>query len=409
MGAVVALEIVVRVSGSIRRREIRVALRWILGGIMTLALALLVFVPQILEWHIVFGNITELPQGSRYTRLEAPMIAELLFSARNGWFSTTPIAYLGVIGLFFLPSRSRLVAAGLLISVLIQVYLNSTILDWWAGASFGQRRLCNVTLPLVVGLAALIWRLGTWASQIRRLPRVVCHVVLLLGLAPLVSWNTYRVFKLRSGKPAPAEMSPSCCHNVPPLVRGTVHWWYQRIGNPFQFPANLIFALSHGVDIRRWDAIVGSYPFIPPWNALRDEQLARHRAVWRIGGPGAEPFLVGGFTGPLKADRPFRWTTEPRATILVPNLMPYGQRLVLWVAPAGATKVIVRFNDQIVASREVSGWTPISFDLPDIPLHTNELEVDAVPASHTPAEGWPTPSTPVGVAVADLEFSFLPR
>lgn len=75
------------------------------------------------------GRITELPQGRRFTRFEAPMVMELLFSRRNGWFSTTPIAYAGVIGLFCLPRRSRVVAAGLFAAVAMQVDLNSTILD----------------------------------------------------------------------------------------------------------------------------------------------------------------------------------------------------------------------------------------------------------------------------------------
>jgi len=409
MGAVVAVEIGAQVVTSLRSRELGVALRWTLGGLLTLAVAVLVFVPQLLEWHWVFGRIGELPQGARYTRWEAPMIAELLFSSRNGWFCTTPVAYLGVIGLFFLPSRTRLVGVGLLTAVAIQVYLNSTIFDWWGGAAFGQRRLCSVTLPLVVGLAALIWRLGAWTGRINRLPGAVWHILFLLVAGALLSWNLYKVHQLRSGKAAPSELSPSCCHSVPLPVRGTVAWWYQKIGNPFQFPANLIFSARHDVDIRRWDQIVGSYPFVPPWNALRDDQLARHRATWRIGSPGVEPFLVRGFSGPLKADRPFRWTTEPRAIVLVPNLMPYGQRLVLWVAPGGARKVTVRFNDEVVATQDVSGWTGISFDLPAIPLHTNELEIESVPALHTPAGPWPVPTTPVGVAVGELEFSFCNR
>ena len=61
----------------------------------------------------MFGSATELPQGARYVRLEAPMIGELLFSPRNGWFSTHPIAYLGAIGLFMVPARARFAAAGL--------------------------------------------------------------------------------------------------------------------------------------------------------------------------------------------------------------------------------------------------------------------------------------------------------
>jgi len=34
---------------------------------------------------------------------------------------------------------------------------------------------------------------------------------------------------------------------------------YDRVGNPFEFPANAIFALRHDVEIQRWDRAVGNY------------------------------------------------------------------------------------------------------------------------------------------------------
>src|SRR5262249_49950672 len=106
MGVVVALEVGVETVR--RRRGGRAVLAWWIGGAAALVVALLVFVPQLVEWHIVFGSITELPQGAKYTRLEAPMLGELLFAPRNGWFSTTPIAYAAVIGLFMVPRRAYL-------------------------------------------------------------------------------------------------------------------------------------------------------------------------------------------------------------------------------------------------------------------------------------------------------------
>jgi len=409
MGIVVAIEAVAAAARCLRGREHREALRWVGGGAVTLAVALVMFTPQLLEWHLVFGSITELPQGSRYTRLEAPMIGELLFSARNGWFSTTPLAYVGVIGLLLVPRGARLVGLGLLAAVAIQVYLNSTILDWWGGASFGQRRMCNVTVALVVGLAALIWRTGRLVARVRRCPRGVWHAVFVAVALPFVAWNLHQVGALRGGKAAPSQLIPSCCERVPKPLRGTARWFYEHVGNPFQFPANAIFALSHDVDLRRWDHVVGNYPFVPPWNALEDHQLPKYRGTLRIGHPGNEPYLVSGFSRSMRADRPFRWTVAPVATVLVPNLMPYGQRLTLWLAPGGSDRVIVRWNGRVVAERELSGWTAVSFELPDIELHTNELAIEAPLGAAASREGWPGVSEGVGVAVGDLELVFLPR
>ena len=409
LGALLGLAMLVRVQelalGIVVAVEIAVALvrdrksppdigRWILGGVIVLAASIVVFTPQLLEWQVVYGKATSLPHGAKYTRLEAPMIPELLFSSRNGWFSTTPIAYFAVIGLVLVPKRSRLVAGGLLAAVAIQVYLNSTILDWWGSAGFGQRRMCNVTLPLVVGLAAVIWRMGRLAARVRRVPRWVWHVAIVLALGPFVAFNVRKAFQLRGGKSAPSDVGPSCCNNFPDEIRGPARWWFDQIGNPFQYPANLVFAIRHDVDLHRWDQ-VGNYPLVPPLHTLLDDQLWRQRGAWKIGNRGIEPWLVSGLSNAQQAplDRGGRWyrfTVAPSATVLVPNLMPYGQRMTLWLGPYGAQRAKVRWNGEVVADVELTAWTPVRFDLPEIELHTNELTVEGI-----------------GIAVGDLELEFL--
>jgi hypothetical protein len=416
MGIVVAIEVGARLASALRWREepvLSVTKRWVLGGLLVLAIAGVLFIPQLVEWHIVFGKATALPQGAKYTRLEAPMVMELLFASRNGWFPSTPIAYFAVIGLFCVPKQFRLVGVGLLAAVAIQVYLNSTILDWWGGAAFGQRRMCNVTLPIVVGLAALIWRMGRLVSRWPRIPRIVWHVPLVVVFGALVAMNLRHVRQLANGKGA-GESMLSCCEDIPAPLRGTARWYYERIGNPFEFPANAIFALRHHVPITRWDEVVGDYPMVPSLGDLRDDEtvlakLAQVRGTWRIGGGGLQRFLVSGWSPPLRADRVFRFTTESRATVLVPNLMPYGQRLRLWLAAGGARHVTIEWNGDKVAETDLTeAWTAVTIDLPDIALHTNELTVVSTPSTYVPAAGWPAMTTPVGVAVGDLELQLVP-
>ena len=331
------------------------------------------------------------------------MIGELLFAPRNGWFSTTPIAYAAVIGLFAVPRRARLVAAGLIAAVAIQVYLNSTILDWWGSAAFGQRRMCNVTFPLVVGLAALLWRAGQLA---RRLPVAARHAIAWAILGPLVAWNLMRVGELRGGVPASDALIPACCDRVPRPLRGAFAWVYDAIGDPFELPASAWFAWRHGVPIDRWDRTVGNYPLVPALDALLDDRLWAQRGVWRIGDRGIEPYLVRGWSRATRADRALRWTTAGSATVLVPNLVPYRQRLTLWLAPAGAHRATLRWNGEVVAEVELAGWTPVQFELADPALHTNELTIEAAPGRFAPAAG-PAPDGPVGVAVGDLEIALV--
>lgn len=387
MGIVIISEVGARLWGSRRTSILLATKKWVVGGAIVLAVALVVFIPQLVEWHIVFGRIDEIPQGSKFTRFAAPMVAETLFSARNGWFSTTPIAYAAVLGLLLLPSRSRLIGLGLLAAVATQVYLNSTILDWWGGAAFGQRRLCSVTLPLVVGLAALLWRCGRLVARLR----IVTHLLVIAVFGSLIAWNLRQVDLLGAGKPAPESLAPSCCGRVPTPLRGAARCLYRRIGNPFQFPANAIFALRHDVHLSRWDITVGNYPLIPSLADLRDpSSLTRVRGVWRIGSQGLQPYLVGGWSAPRNTDRPHRITTSPSATVLVPNLMPDAQQLTLWLAPAGSTHAVVRWNGEVMADLELlSGWRPVTIVLPAIELYTNELTIDA----------------PGGIAVSDLEVA----
>jgi hypothetical protein len=395
MGIVVALEVVV---ASARRGPWRARARWWLGAAAALAVALFVLSPQFVEWHLVFGKAFGLPQGGKFTRLEAPMLGEMLFAPRNGWFSTTPIAYAAVLGLCVVPRRARLVGAGLGAAVILQVYLNSTVLDWWGGAAVGQRRMCNVTLPLVVGLASLLWRCGQLA---RCWPVAARHAVAIAILGPLVWWNLMRVHQLRGGVPAPDALSPSCCDHVPRPVRDVVAPVYAAIGSPFELPASAWFAWRHGVSLDRWDQTIGNYPLIPPLDSLQDDRLWAVRGVWRIPSEALAPYLVGGWSAPVTRDRPLRFTTGSPATVLVPNLMPERVRLTLWLAPAGTHHAIVRWNGAVVADVELTGWTAVRFELPEIAIHTNELAIEAGSAP-SGSDGV------VGVAVGDLEVALVP-
>lgn len=379
MGAVVALEIAVRVA---RDRD----WRWIAGGALALAVALVVLVPQLVEWQLVFGTVRELPQGARYTRANAPMIGELLFAPRNGWFSTTPIAYAGVIGLFCLPRRARLPAAGLALVVALQVYLNSTIVDWWGNASFGQRRLCSVTLPLVVGLAALGWRLGR--VLIPRIGARATRIALLLVLAPFVAWNLWRVEQYRSGRPAPQEIEPACCG---PTTPAPARWIYGAIGDPFEFPANAIFALEHGVGLDRWDHAVADYPIVPSLADLHGDRFWSVRGEWHLESGSRAVYLLDGWGPPATVDRrACRTLAADRATVLVPNMMPDRQELKLWLHGSGPA--VVEWNGNEVANVVLApGWQLVELSVHDLGLHTNELTVRA----------------PSGTCVGPLELSLL--
>jgi hypothetical protein len=411
LGIVIGVEAIEATVRDLRAHAVDWRMRAILlvgGGLVALATTILVFTPQLLEWRIVFGHWTQLPQGAHYTRPGSPMLLELLFSPRNGWFSTTPLAYLGAIGLCCLPRSARVVALGMIAASIVETYLASTIADWWGSASFGQRRMCNVSLPLVVGLAALLWRLGRLAARVPRVPRTAWHALAAIVLAVPIAWNLWRVRDLRAGRGAPEELVPTCCERVPRLLRPSAQWIYERIGNPFELPASAWYALRHGVSLRRWDLSVGNYPVIPPFGAYRSDTIRGTRGGWNIGAPGAEPYLLAGWSPSFNAARPARYTTAARATAIVPNLVPYTQRYTLWLAPAGSLEVTVRWDGDVVANRVLTaGWNEVTFVLDEVGVGQHELSIDAEPRPLVLREGWRPVDYAVGVAVGSLDIELL--
>jgi hypothetical protein len=413
MGVVVAVELVARAVGALRdrahpgRARARTAALLLARGALTLAVALICFIPQLVAWKLVYG-LYMTPQGEVYTRWGTPMIAELLWSARNGWFSTTPVAYAAMIGLCLVPRRHRLIGAGLLAAVAVQVYLNSVIMDWWGQAAFGQRRLCSVTLALVVGLAALLAACGRLIARGRG-RRALGHALAVAVLGPLVAWNVWRVVQLEGGKPAPTGHAPTCCRRVPKPFRGVATSIYDTVGNPFQLPASAVFAWRHDTSLARWDQAVGDYPLVLDGGRMMDGTWRGQKGKWNLAGGGGAPYLLDGFGPTQHADRPFRWTTAGRARALVPNLIPEDQRFTIWLAPGGGRRVRIRHAGALVADVELApGWNPVTFDVLAPPTGSNELVIESEVG---PALDGAFPRPPLGiagVAVGVVEVAFLP-
>lgn len=393
--------------------------RLIARATTVLVVALIVLIPQFIAWELVYGTWTGLPQGPNFTRPAHPMVAELLFSSRNGWFSTTPIAYAGVLGLVImavagtrLGPRARVVAIGLLAAVAIQVYANSIVHDWWSSASFGQRRLCSMTMPLVVGLAAWMYVLGRAVARWRRVPRVVWHGVAVLMLGWFVAWNLGWVTNFKRGRAPERRAGPICCRGVPGPMAAVAQPIYRAIGNPFALPASAMLWLRHGLHPQRWDHVVGDYPWVPATDYTR-ASIAGKGASWDLGGNGAGPYVIRGLGPPQSGPgRAIRWTTAPVAEILVPNLLPTPQRLSLWVAPnapAGGAPVdlVVRWNGDVVARASltaVPATHAIEWNIEgDVGL--NVLRVEASLQPPVGVAGQWTPGAPAGIAIGALRFT----
>ncbi len=115
---------------------------------------LLAFFPQLIAWKIIYGKFLLIPQGEGFMRWSHPEVLKFLFSPWHGLYSWTPILIFSTIGLFLLYQRDKRMAIGFLAVFFIQVYVNSCVSDWWAGISFGARRLVGISPVFVIGLAS---------------------------------------------------------------------------------------------------------------------------------------------------------------------------------------------------------------------------------------------------------------
>jgi hypothetical protein len=116
--------------------------------------ALVVFSPQMVVWHVLYGQPFAIPQGPSFMQWMSPHMVDVLFSTSHGLFTWTPVVALSIWGLVagFLP-RDRAAAPVILGIVLVSWYVNAAVADWWAGEAFGARRFLSLLPFLVLGLA----------------------------------------------------------------------------------------------------------------------------------------------------------------------------------------------------------------------------------------------------------------
>ena len=128
--------------------------------------ALIVFALQMAVWKVLYGSFLTIPQGSSFMDWRAPFLIPLLFSSFRGLLPWMPIFFLAVLGLLLVPRAQRPFAWPLLVVLLLEMYINASTRDWFAGAGFGPRRFTSELAILVVGYGAFLnwlpkrWRLG---------------------------------------------------------------------------------------------------------------------------------------------------------------------------------------------------------------------------------------------------------
>ena len=143
--------------------------------------------------------------------------------------------------------RQPAVGVPALVALAAMIYFNASIQDWWGSAGYGGRRF-DGTLPLfVLGLGAAIEAVG---AALARRPRLVAATV----FAAAAVWNVTLLGAARA-RTVPIGSAIAFRDATAQQAR-MLHRW---IGHPFSYPANLWFAVRHGVSPANYDLPATSF------------------------------------------------------------------------------------------------------------------------------------------------------
>lgn len=336
--------------------------RTIVAGLLFTACATLAFVPQMIAWKVIYGSFLAVSPVGPQIRWADPHLADILWSSRNGLFSWSPALYIGAVGLaIFAASRASL-GVPMIVGAALMLYFNSCIQDWWGSAGFGGRRFDGVLPFFCLGVAA--FAVGA-VTVTRRHP---LRVVGAAG-AVLVAWNLALMAAADAGAVRIGE-SVSFGNTAAAQAR-VLHRW---IGNPFTYPASLVFAARNRVTPADYDLLSA--------NRFLSDPLRLYGRI-DIGGDD-EWLLADGWYGPEQdGAASFRWATSP-ADVLVP--LDHGAPLTLQLrihafGYAGAPEQAVTISVNGAAYGPVvvgAGWQTIELATTEESWHSgiNRVRLD---------------------------------
>jgi hypothetical protein len=201
----------------------------------------LVFSPQLLYWKLLYGGFLLVPQGGGYVDLGSPRIEEVLFSSRHGLLSWAPVLWLALAGLPRFVRRAPVLGGALVVSTLLALYVNASVFDWWAGASFGSRRFDGALPFFALGLAASIEWL---VPRVERRPLAAVSLL----LAPFALWN-FLLMGVYFGGAIPPD-GPASFRQA---AADGAELLYRRTGYPFSWPGAVQDLLVHGRPLAVYD------------------------------------------------------------------------------------------------------------------------------------------------------------
>ncbi len=309
--------------------------RWLVGGVVLTAAALVAFLPQMLVWHYYTGSFLHPPQIEPL-RPTTPFLVVSLFSTRGGLFPWSPVVYAAVVGLV-LPGRARTTVLALLAVFALEVYVVSSAWVVTGGYGYGARRLSDGAPLFALGIGLLWARLEsrTWPR------RIVAAFVALCVLLNVATMELLRARKM----PSSGAYARSAERFLADCGLHTLGRVFGVIGYPFVQPAGWLFALAHRVPVTTFEDVVGN------WFLDRDGQWFQVQSHGTPLDDSARGYVISGLqlgppktparvTGPIRMLLPM-FAAEPIVVFFMGGNVPAGGPNAKWSAKWNGASVTI--------------------------------------------------------------------
>jgi hypothetical protein len=294
-----------QLAGAWRNGDRQAARDTIVNGLLFTTAAVVAFTPQMLAWRAIYGSWLAVSPVGPQIRFGDPHLVDILWSSRNGLFSTSPVLYLGAAGLLLFAWRHPAAGLPCLLAVAAMTYFNACIQDWWGSAGYGGRRF-DGTVPLfAIGVACAT---GAAVALLRRHPAAA---VAAAGTA-LILWNLTQMSLAQAGILRIGEAV-----SFGDTMAGQARVFHRWFGNPFTYPVSLVYGLRNRVAPGRYDLLSA--------NRFLGDPLQPYGRI-DIGSADEELLAGGWYQAEREGTTTFRWGTSP-ASVLVPLDHPAALRV----------------------------------------------------------------------------------
>lgn len=312
--------------------------------------------PQFVAWKLGWGSWIVNPMGSGYVDWSSPAIPEVLFSQWHGLFTWHPLLLFATIGLAYGWKRDRSLTAVSLGALVLMIYVNASVADWWGRESFGARRFTALFPVFAWGFGAFAESLRDRSRRIRWAAALFAAVMVVgnFGLAYGYRWLWFH-------RDRPIGIAPAF-RSTTAAVEDTTLGMLRRIWSTSPVAGRFAYQLV----FREYMLVGGTLP---------DTIELGSAAAWR--------FLGTGWDGPESAPHgSFRWIAGHRAELWLPVFAAADYRLEFraWSLDDLPDQVVgVLVNDTLIGRRRLETrprWYQV--DIPAKTVHAGLNRVELV-------------------------------